>query len=293
MQEDKFDMSAADFKSYVSSVATFLWSSFSFLLKVFRTHVLLILGLTIATACLSFVVLKNKEKVWEERMSCVYSDNYPKVFGEMLQRIDFLLHSKAYSEAAVLLGMDAKQVEKINSIEGKTLALGKLEENYSSNKEPFYIYAEVADRTVLPILEQKIIDYLCQNPLSQKSQQRQKKKWESRIDFYQQQLNKLDSLKEVIRLAYLANNNKIDFAQQSNSVVDIYKLSDSLSFFLADVRFYYHNYSTVERLNGFMPFNQIQSQSIIKHVIILSFCALIGIWLLLAIRLVAKRTMKY
>lgn len=283
MQNEQYDLSLTDFKKYFSGIMKSANSAILYLLIVLRKRKFLLLSTLILSAIISFYFLQRNKNVVEVRMSCVFSDNYQKVFGEMLQQVNFHLEQEEYAEAAQLLKIDEQELRKVIEIKGKTLTLGKMEEVYSTNKDPFYVYAKVTDLSVLPLLEQKVLDYLNHNPLSQKSMQRQKEKWQGRIVFYEQQLSKLDSLKDVIRQSYVIQNNQIDLAQQNNSVVDIYKLSDSLSFFLGDIKFYFNNYASVEKIYGFMPVKKSNEKSIIKKSIVISIASLFAAWILLAL----------
>lgn len=282
MQNEQYDLSLTDFKKYFSGIIKSANAAILYLLIVLRKRKFLLLSTLILSATISYYLLQRNKNVVEARMSCVFSDNYQKVFGEMLQQVNFHLENSEYADAAKLLKIDEQELRKVIELKGKTLTLGKMEEVYSTNKDPFYVYAKVTDLSVLPLLEQKVLDYLNQNPLSQKSVQRQKEKWKGRIAFYEQQLSKLDSLKDVIRQSYVIQNNQIDLAQQNNSVVDIYKLSDSLSFFLGDIKFYYNNYASVEKIYGFMPVKKSNGKSIMKKSIVISIVSLLAVWMLLA-----------
>ena len=284
MQNDNYDLNVNDFKQYITGIFKFAGTAFRFLISVLLENKLLILAVLLISGGLSYFYLKQNNKVEELRMSCIYSDNQAKVFGEMLQQVDFLLDNQSFDKAAELLKMDRKSIKMLKSVKGKTMSLGKLEEVYSGNKDPFYIYVELSDPGIATVLEEKLINYLNSNILSQKSVKRQKSKWSSRINFYEHQLLKLDSLKDVIRQSYLSDNDNIDLAQKENSVVDIYKLSDSMSFFLNDVRYYYDNYVTVEKVYGFMPVKVTTSKSIIKRAIAISILSVVFVWLLLAVR---------
>lgn len=264
MHNDQYDLSITDFKKYLKGFLKFGASSMNFLWLVLQKKKFFLLSTLIISAVVSFYVLQRNKNIVEARMSCVFSDNHQKVFGEMLQQVNFHLENGEYEDASQLLKIEPDETRKILELKGKTISLGKMEEVYSTNKDPFYIYVKVSDPSILPILEEKVLEYLNQNPLSQKSFRRQKEKWQGRISFYEQQLGKLDSLKDVIRQSYILQNNQIDMAQQNNSVVDIYKLSDSLSFFLSDIKFYYNNYASVEKIYGFMPVKKSTEKSNIK-----------------------------
>lgn len=290
MQNNNYDLSIIDFKQYLKGILKFTGTSIQFLFLVLKNNKILIFLVLLLSAALSFFLLNRNKDVVEVRMGCIYSDNSQKVYGELLQQIDFLIENSDYDKAAHLLQMDKNELKQVLSLEGKTLTLGKMEEVYSANKDPFYIYAKVTNEAILPKLEQKVLAYLNQNPLSQKSVERQRQKWEGRISFYEQQLFKLDSLKDVIRQSYISGNNNIDLAQQNNSVVDIYKLSDSLSFFLGDIKYYYNNYASVEKIYGFMPVKKSTQKTIIKKTIVISALAVILVWILLALKQIAQKT---
>lgn len=278
MSNEKFELNLSEMKEYISNVLRFFIHFLKFILLILRKKILVIFPLFLVVLFSLYFLLAQSKNEYEVKMSCVYNDNHQRIFGEMLQQLDILLKAKEYEKLSVILQMEVNLTKQVKSIQGKTLSLGKLEEDYSKNKEPFYIYSTVYNTSILPELEEKIIQYLNNNALSQRAFQKQKEKWGSRIKFYENQIIKLDSLKEVIKLSYLSNSNRIDLAQQNNSVVDVYKLSDTMSFYLDDFKYYFEHYKTVEKIYGFMPTNIPSAQKVFKKSLVYATIFLVMIW---------------
>lgn len=282
MQKTQYDLSANELIQYLSGFFSFLLRGFQFLFVVARKYVWILLLTALASAFTLYFLQKRGLRRQEFRMSCLNADNDPRIFGEMLRHTNLLLQDGAYGQLAAILRISPEQASQIDYIKGKSLSLGKLEDYYAQNRQPFYIDVGVFDTSFLPVLETRLLEYLNHNDQSERSRNRQRAKWQSRQTFYQGQLAKLDSLKEVIRTSYLSGNNHIDLAQQNNSVVDIYRLSDSMSFFLADVNYYLDHYASVEKIYGFMPVKPRTSALLIKTGIYTA-AVVGGLWMLLAL----------
>lgn len=282
MPQEPYELNSNELAQYMRSFFSFLINGTSFFVSVARRKIMILLATFATSFALIFLYFKSNQKVVEYRMSCIYNDNNSRIFGEMLNHLDLMLENKSYRPAAGLLGVSENDITKVVSIKGKTVALGRLEEDYSLNKTPFYIDVELLDTAVKASLENGLLNYLNNNELSVRTTARQRAKWNTRATFYQQQLQKLDSLKEVIRQSYLLGSNQIEMSQQNNSVVDIYKLSDSMSFFLADIDYYLKQYKTVEKIYGLTPISNHSNGSGIKKAFILSMLCLLIVWFFLA-----------
>ncbi|MES2478313.1 MAG: hypothetical protein V4561_04460 [Bacteroidota bacterium] len=264
------EMNFSELKSYISSLTEFMKRFTFFILNALKRYRFIIVVSTVICISTSYYILNKKQPVWTLRMSCIYNDNHPRVFGEMLSQLNYLIEIGNFKELSTILDLDIDKIKVIKSIEGKNISLGKLDEDYSKNKDPFYIYVTLSDLSLKSLLEERLINYLNNNPYSLKLNIKQKEKWNSRIDFYQKQLLQIDSLKNVIRQSLLLQNTRIDLAQPNNSVVDIFKLSDSMSYFLADYIYYVNNYTSVEKLNGFSIIQSSNRGSHIKSAILIT-----------------------
>ncbi len=282
MPQEPYELNSNELAQYMRSFFSFLINGTSFLFSIAKRKIMILLATFAAAFALFFLYFKNNQKLVKYRMSCVYNDNNSRIFGEMLSHLDLMLENKSYASVGALLGISEKDAKEVVSIKGKTVALGRLEEDYSLNKTPFYVDVELLDTVVKASMENGLLNYLNNNELSVRTTARQRAKWNSRANFYQQQLQKLDSLKEVIRQSYLLGSNHIEMSQQNNSVVDIYKLSDSMSFFLADIDYYLKQYKTVEKVYGLTPVSNHSNGSGIKKALILSIICLLIVWFFLA-----------
>lgn len=290
MSAGNYDMNPNELKAYLKHFGSSLLRTTSFMLGVARRNIIwLVLAGALAAGC-SYFFLQRATREYTFRMSCAYNDNNPKIFGEMLAQIDLLLQNADYQTASLYLEMPLNQVKQLVSVRGKTISMGRLEEDYAGTKAPFYVEAVVQNPGVIPTLEKKILSYLNHNDFSVRSVQRQRAKWQSRVSFYQQQIAKLDSLKEEIRLSYQQSpGSNINLAQQNNSVVDIYKLSDSLSFFLADVQYYLQHYETVQPNYGFRLASMHSFRSVAQKSLLYAIIAVILTWLFLASRTILRK----
>lgn len=279
MATENYDMSPNEFKQYVLNFFAFVFRCIHFLLAVARKKMLLLFCVALGAMLSLYFTFNRANKKYEYRMSCIYNDNQARIFGEMLEQLDLLVQNKSYASLSTILSIPVEKVPSIVSIKGKTLGMGKLEEDYSNNKTPFYIEVELMDTTLVPVLEKQVLSYLNSNELSVRSLYRQHSKWADRIAFYNQQMAKLDSLKDVIRISYLNGNHNIEMAQQNNSVVDIYKLSDSMSYNLSDFKYYIDHYESVQKVYGFRLITLYSISSIYKKIALYTIFIVIVFWL--------------
>lgn len=289
----RFELKTEELYLYVKNIFRLVEKCFLFSFHIIKRQLLLFSIVVLAAFSLSYFTLKQAPETWEAKLCCTYNDNHPRIFGEMIEHLDYLLSKNEYKVVAKILKMKEGEVKKISFIKAKNISAGNLADDYSTNKTPFYIYVGVLDKEVLPLFEQQILAYLNLNPISYKNEIKQKKKWASRILFYEEQLLKLDSLKNAIRTSYVLGNNNIGMNQQNNSVVDIYKQSDSFSFFLADIQYYHQNYKSVDKAYDIMIFKNSKDGSIIKKAFLgsfYSFCILY--FILLFINIYKKRTIQ-
>lgn len=267
---------ARDLKAWVLKVVLFL-------LLTAKKNILVLLLVAAAAGSFSYYLHRNDKALFDVKMSCIFFDNHQRTYGEMLHQLNQLIQSGATADAAALLGMQEDQISKIATLYGTTMSGGRLEEDFSDVHYAFYVYANVYDRSVTGALEKGILNYLNNNNQSVTDHNKKKMKWQSRVRFYEQQLAKLDSLKEAIRISYLQGQNTTALAQKENSVVDIYKLSDTLSFNMADMQYYADHYESVTKVYGFMPRLYPSAPDKRSGIIKSSLAALIAAWLLLGL----------
>ncbi|GAA4457701.1 hypothetical protein [Rurimicrobium arvi] len=284
MSNHHYDLSPSELRQYFRDFFSFVSRCLYFFAKTARRHYLVLLLITVLSFLLIGWILNKRPRVYDFRMSCVYNDNQARTFGELLAQLNFLLENKEYATLSAALHMREEQLKKLVSIEGRTVTLGVLENDFSGNKTPFFVDIKVEDPALAAVIEPQVLRYLNHNELSQRSVDQQKAKWKSRDEFYTAQLLKLDSLKEAIRLSYLSNNNDAELMQRGNAAVDVYKLSDSMSFYRADIRYYLEHYETVQKIYGFKLIHLQNPSSLRKKAVLYSLIIAILAWVLLAVK---------
>jgi hypothetical protein len=193
-----------------------------------------------------------QQSLYEAKMVCGYNDNHSRIFGEMLDYLNSQLQSGNLSEMAANLKMRESEVSRVASIEGRTLSMGLLKDNFSMKKDPFYIITKVSDPTLLKKLQEGLLQYLNNNPASRRNADRQVKKWKERAQYYRTALGKIDSLKEAIRSSYSSGNAGLH-PEGISPAPELFRLSDSMSFYLSDCEYYLEQYRSVEAITDFEP----------------------------------------
>lgn len=287
MSPQHFKLSFGELASYSLNLGRSFLSLMAKVLKTLKGNWLLLLLIPlIVGGTLLVLPQKARQSMYEAKMVCGYSDNHSRIFGEMLDHLNTLLLSGNRDELAQLLGMSVKNTEGIESIEGKTFSMGALKDNYATGREPFYIFVRLRDKSVLNDLENGLLNYLSNATASRRSADRQAKKWADRIRYYRQESSKIDSLKEAIRLSYLQGNKGLIGGEGTNPIADLYKLSDSMSFYLSDCEYYLAHYASVEPVMDFIarplappapPFYRAGAAAIGSFLILLFLLTLINL----------------
>jgi len=251
MSTGQEDLELNEMMRYFSGLKRTAAATGSFVLRTAAKYWLLLTAAVILSAGAGWYKARHQRPYYDVRMSCSFNDNHQKIFGEMLARVNTLLQTGSRKEAAQLLDLSEEEAGRIASLEGKTLTQGKLEDDFSDARLPFYVDARVYDRELIPVLEQHVLKYLNGNDLSSRELAHKRQKWQDRIIFYKTQLLKLDSLKEAMRQSYTIPHGAQWLPEPDAAVVHVYKLSDSLAFQLEDVEYYNSHYETVSKVYGF------------------------------------------
>jgi hypothetical protein len=281
MSTEQQNLGFSGMMQYLGSLKRSVSHAAAFLLAILRRYWWLILLGSVLCGAWKWYAARNRQPYYDVRMCCTFNDNHQKIFGEMTTRLNQLLQQGSRKEVARLLELPEDKVARIASIEALTLAHGKLEDDFSETHLPFYIDARVYDREIVPELEKSILRYLNNNDLSQRDLVRKRQKWTARIDFYRQQLMKLDSLKESIRLSYAVSNNHTA-PVTDNAVADIYRISDSMAFNMEDFNYYLDHYATVSSIYGFAAADYPSTPELKPAVTSFASGGFILSWLLLA-----------
>ncbi|MEZ5038829.1 MAG: hypothetical protein R2828_03025 [Saprospiraceae bacterium] len=144
----------------------------------------------------SLLIAKHYSIAQEYQMTStfVYGDLHPKVFGDMIAKLNALVSNKAIEQVGSLLQLDTQQVKKINWI-GVVDSRGKsLVDNYTMHKEPMIITVNMASPIASDSLHMAISSYLNSNPFTASRLDMKKRLLEEELVFINQKQQTIDTV---------------------------------------------------------------------------------------------------
>lgn len=236
------------FKSFVSAVKKQFWGFFAFAL------VFAILGGAYGWM---------KKEVYQSQMTVSYAQLEKKIYGDMLFKLNQLLESEQYEEIAGLLNLELEEVETIKNIRGINIHNQPLTEDLSVEKVPFYIEVEVLDPTVLPGLEEALVQYISQSEYVNERLKLNENNYKKEIDHLKNQLAYMDSLKVILMS---------DCADLEGDVVEnLNQLNESQNLIFGKIRDYESALQfnkNIEVMDGFIAQSESKSMLMLKFLLL-------------------------
>lgn len=204
-----------------------------------------------------------KKEVYKSQMTVSYAQLEKKIYGDMLFKLNQLLDSEQYSEISTLLDLEIDQVEAIKSINGINIHNQPLTEDLSVEKVPFYIQVEVYDPTILPDLEEALVNYISQSKYVNERLKLNENNYKKEINHLKNQLAYMDSLKVIL----MQNRNDID----GDVVKNLNELNESQNEIFGKIRDYESALQfnkNIEVMDGFIAQSESKNKTILKFLIL-------------------------
>lgn len=185
-------------KTAVASFLRFFFKIFDFLLASVRQYAILflvfcIIGLAAGYAYSVIRIPSFKSELIVQQGSLTRKGN-----NEVIGNLNAMLVTKSYSELSSLLKMKVEDVKEVLWVGCSDLDDESLEKDTSAKTNlPFKIKVKVRANNVLPGLQTALVGYLNSNDYARAKREGQRKIFQEKLAFIENELKKIDSL-EII-----------------------------------------------------------------------------------------------
>lgn len=184
----------------------------SFFWRVLWKHWFLSFGLIALFTSLQLFSLYQQSKSYEMTSTFVYGDLHPKIFGDMIAKVNSLINNQESEQVADLLQLKSSQVKNISSIKVSDSRGKSLESNFTMHKEPMIITVKMQRPIPGDSLQLAINHYLNSNPFSAKRLTMKKRLLQEELDFINAKQITIDS---VLQRLY---ENPVSSSRESGAV---------------------------------------------------------------------------
>jgi len=170
------------------------YAIFSFFWQVLWKYWKLSFGLMLLFALLQIGRLYGEAQEYEMTSTFVYGDLHPKIFGDMIAKINSLMANQETEQVSQLLALKSSQVDKIKSIRVADSRGKSLVDNYTMTKEPMIITVKMGAPIPGDSLQTAINTYLNSNPFSAKRLDMKKRLLSEELSFINNKQATIDSV---------------------------------------------------------------------------------------------------
>jgi hypothetical protein len=193
-----------------------------------------------------------QQPVLRASASYVYTDLHPKVYGEMIDKLQEALQQNSYATISRELKMPVGQLKTVKDVYAQNIFGSKLSEDIKGDDHvPFYVIVVAGRNTIFDTLQQKIEDYFNDNMLAKQRMEKKKDLMAEKIEYAKRQLVLLDSLKIAYNHNLRSSNTRAYPVDQVFNPVDIYNKSIEINNSLAEMETELPEIKAVRLLNGF------------------------------------------
>ena len=174
-------------------------------LKILKNNLILLITLAIVGLLLAIAFYFTKKPSYESSMivqSEILTEAYSNTLTETLER---LIQEGSYLLLSEKLDLSIKQAEQLIGIQVESITEDRGED--ITKNRIFKIYVSTFDNSVLRDLEKGIINYLETNKFVSKRTELKRKRLRSLIKKIDDEISEIDSLKKIISLGSLINQN--------------------------------------------------------------------------------------
>lgn len=188
------ELSLQDFKQQLLQLRLFLNNLFRLAISYTKKYLILIAVLLVAFAILGYYKYKES-RVFEAKASFVYQELQKKTYGEMLDKLDYMIQSGSYNKVANALSLTPEQARSILAINAENIYGAKLSEDITESKKLFYVSVVSTQGQIFDSLQYTIERYLNSNVMVKELVGKQTKILLQKIAHTKEDLIRLDSLK--------------------------------------------------------------------------------------------------
>lgn len=185
-----------DARLFLQDYARFVRRAISFVAAAIRKSWWSFLLIAIIAAAGSIWYWYRQVPYYESDMSCGYNNERlsRKAYGEKLQKLNLLAQSGSAQELARLLPISPEEASKILRIDAKNMVGSPLYEDITGNYQSFYIVVRAKDKSVFPLLESALPNYLGDGPYQSQVGRIELKRLDQKIAYLDRDIAKTDSI---------------------------------------------------------------------------------------------------
>lgn len=191
---EKEGLNWKDISEHFLAIAGFFQGIIDFCRLIIAKHFFLTLSLCAFFSLLSIGYLYNKSKIYEAQTTYVYGDLHPKIFGDMIEKLNALIQLKSTEKVARLLELSPSQVQNILKVSVSDTRGRPLTKNYTLGKEPIVIGVELSQPMAEDSLNTSITNYLNSNPFTAERLALKKSLWQDELKYSLQKIATIDSV---------------------------------------------------------------------------------------------------
>ncbi len=241
-----------NFLEYLGGFKSFITHSLRFFFRLIRKNLVILLLPPLLGFSYAAYRYFNSEESFPVEMQLAFNELHKRTYGEMILHLHDHLENEDYALVADALGMTEPEVREIRHLEALNIARSPLHEDMNSDKHPFYVVAEISDRSISQKLQNGIIEYLRNNPLNSERRRINLANMKDRYEFLRQQLAWMDSIKAAYNDQLKSSGFKEKEAEEL-AIDRLFSLSDSFYQEMLNLRSGIESYKAVELIFGFMP----------------------------------------
>ncbi len=193
-QGDKDVLTWDDIKQHALTWINGIYKSAGFTWAVATKYWRLTWALMAIFALLSVGYLYQKSQEFALTTTFVYGELHPKIFGDMVEKLNQVLRFGETGKAADLLLLRESQVKKINKIEITDSQGRSLVDNYTMRKEPFIVTVSMTEVIAEDSLREALTFYFNSNPFTAERMGLKRKNWEEELTYVNAKIQTIDSV---------------------------------------------------------------------------------------------------
>lgn len=188
------ELSFRDFRQQLQQLRIFLNNTLKLLTDYTKRYWLLVFILLAGFSGLGYYKYKES-RVFEAKASFVYEELQKKTYGEMLEKLDYMVQSGSYGKVADALSLSREQARSILAIEAQNMYGAKLSEDITETQKLFYVNVVATKGQIFDSLPYALEHYLNNNVRAKELVDKHTKILQQKIAHTKEDLIRLDSLK--------------------------------------------------------------------------------------------------
>lgn len=221
------DLSLTDFARYIRTTLKYFYILFLGLFQTLFRHALVIISVVLIVGAAGYFTGQPASQHYEGRMTCLHNALHKKMYGEMIDLLNTLVHNRQTADIAQLLTIDEAVASQILSVSATNIAGSKLSEDLSTEKLPFYLSFTMQSPVHHSALSAGLIYYLQHNQYNEAHRKITLDHAADKIKFLDHQLGILDSMKHAY-MHYMANGRNVSSEPVDLKMSDLFKESRDL-----------------------------------------------------------------